>query len=198
MAKKSINKIFLFPLTLAVIFFASIIIIFSPVGKKNIIKLSEAPVEWKTYTNYQYGFEFQYPSNWIKENESANKICFNSPESHFQTMETGYDTDLCVSFSQNINDVTNPYEVPLVTYKDLNNFYEKTSTNPVIEYKWSGSATVNNNNGYKYVSCGNGCYFGIIFENKKGIYQIKFITAWDESYLTDIQNQILSTFKFIE
>ena len=39
MTKKSKNKIFLFPLTLAVILFASIIIIFSPVGKKSIIKI---------------------------------------------------------------------------------------------------------------------------------------------------------------
>jgi len=39
MAQKVKNKIFLFPLALAVIFFASIIIIFSPVGKKNIINL---------------------------------------------------------------------------------------------------------------------------------------------------------------
>lgn len=31
------NKIFFFPLSLAVIFFSSIIIIFSPIGKKNII-----------------------------------------------------------------------------------------------------------------------------------------------------------------
>lgn len=35
------NKIFLFPLSLAVIFFASIIIIFSPVGKKNIIDITQ-------------------------------------------------------------------------------------------------------------------------------------------------------------
>jgi len=38
MDKKAINKIFLFPLSLIVIFFSSLIIIFSPVGKKNIIK----------------------------------------------------------------------------------------------------------------------------------------------------------------
>lgn len=57
------NKIFLFPISLAVIFFASIIIIFSPMGQKKIIKVTKPPVEWKTYTNNQYGFEFQYPSN---------------------------------------------------------------------------------------------------------------------------------------
>lgn len=34
------NKIFIFPLSLAVIFFASMIIIFSPVGKKNIVKVT--------------------------------------------------------------------------------------------------------------------------------------------------------------
>lgn len=193
------NKIFLFPLALAVIFFASFIIIFSPVGKKNIIKISPTspPISWQTYTNDQYGFEFQYPSNWIKENESTNQICFNSSETHFQAIKNGYDIDFCVSFSQNINGVINPYTTPSVTYEDLNDFYNKTSTNPAIEYQWSGLITVNNNNGYKYVSCGHGCYFGIIIENNKGIYEIEFITAFDESKLTDIQKQILSTFKFL-
>ncbi len=38
--KVSYSKIFLFPLSLAIIFFSSIIIIFSPVGKKNIIKIT--------------------------------------------------------------------------------------------------------------------------------------------------------------
>lgn len=194
------NKIFLFPLALAVIFFSSIIIIFSPVGKKNIIKITPTspPIFWKTYSNDQYGFEFQYPSNWIKENESTNQICFNSSETHFQTIKNGYDIDFCVSFSQNINGVINPYTTPSVTYEDLNDYYNKTSTNPAIEYQWSGLITVNNNNGYKYVSCGHGCYFGIIIENNKGIYEMEFITAFDESKLTDIQKQILSTFKFTD
>ncbi len=49
MAKKSINKIFLFPLTLAVIFFASMIIIFSPVGKKNIIKITPTLIPSSDY-----------------------------------------------------------------------------------------------------------------------------------------------------
>ena len=40
--KVSHSKIFLFPLSLAVIFFASMIIIFSPAGKKNIIKVTSA------------------------------------------------------------------------------------------------------------------------------------------------------------
>lgn len=56
------NKIFLFPFTLLVIFFASFIIILSPNSqKKTIIALpSPSPAELKTYTNSQYGFEFQY------------------------------------------------------------------------------------------------------------------------------------------
>ncbi len=74
MAKKSINKIFLFPLSLIVIFFSSLIIIFSPVGKKNIIKVTVAPVEWQTYTNNQYGFEFQYPNNWHIFNREDNSV----------------------------------------------------------------------------------------------------------------------------
>ncbi|MFA5025567.1 MAG: hypothetical protein WC503_03620 [Candidatus Shapirobacteria bacterium] len=45
MKNKSINKIFLFPLSLAVIFFSSMIIIFSPVGKKSIIKISTISAE---------------------------------------------------------------------------------------------------------------------------------------------------------
>lgn len=69
------NKIFLFPISLAVIFFASIIIILSSVGQKNIIALptptpAPIPTDWKTYTNKKYGFEFQYPKDWeIRETE---------------------------------------------------------------------------------------------------------------------------------
>lgn len=54
------NKIFLFPLSLAVILFASIIIIFSPVGKKNIINPSSLP--WQTFTGKNFDISFRYPS----------------------------------------------------------------------------------------------------------------------------------------
>jgi hypothetical protein len=59
------NKIFLLTLVLSVIFFASFIIIFSPVGKKNIIKTTPTPIidtsTWKTYSNKLYSIEFQHP-----------------------------------------------------------------------------------------------------------------------------------------
>lgn len=73
------NKIFLFPFSLLVIFFASFIIIFSPVGKKNIIKLTPTPTptaapipaDWKTITfkgcntkNSNFTYKIKTPKAW--------------------------------------------------------------------------------------------------------------------------------------
>lgn len=44
------NKAYFFPFSLLVIFFASFIIIFSPVGKKNIIKITPTPTLTPTPT----------------------------------------------------------------------------------------------------------------------------------------------------
>lgn len=60
------NKIFLFPLSLAVIFFSSIIIIFSPVGNKNIIKIT--PTVFPT-SNY-----ICPKSDWIDCMPGPNKV----------------------------------------------------------------------------------------------------------------------------
>jgi hypothetical protein len=69
--KVSHSKIFLFPLSLAVIFFASFIIILSPVGKKNIIKITQPSIEWKTITlkgcsteNPKFMYEIEIPKVW--------------------------------------------------------------------------------------------------------------------------------------
>ena len=43
------KPIYLFPFSLLVIFFASFIIIFSPVGKKNLIKLTPTPTPTPNY-----------------------------------------------------------------------------------------------------------------------------------------------------
>lgn len=61
------NKIFLWPLSLAVIFFASFIIIFSPIRSKTIIKtpvVTPTPANTKNYFNSVYQFGFSYPLTW--------------------------------------------------------------------------------------------------------------------------------------
>lgn len=89
MANKSKNMIFLFPLSLAVIFFSSIIIIFSPVGKKNIIALPTptisptlTPVPWQTYRNEKYSFELQYlPNKYFNESDNGKLWLYGLPDS---------------------------------------------------------------------------------------------------------------------
>lgn len=61
------NKIFLWPLSLAVIFFASFIIIFSPIRSKTIIKtpaVTPTPTNTKNYFDSVYKFGFSYPLTW--------------------------------------------------------------------------------------------------------------------------------------
>src|SRR6266404_438013 len=36
--------------------------------------------DWKSYTNSQYGFELQLPSNWQVDSQYENVVSFNSPE----------------------------------------------------------------------------------------------------------------------
>jgi hypothetical protein len=48
----------------------------SPVQNLSVAGLSNMPAEsgWKTYSNKKYGFEFQYPSTWTKEDKETEVI----------------------------------------------------------------------------------------------------------------------------
>jgi len=81
------NKSFLLTLVLSVIFFASFVIIFSQVGKKNTIALPTNTIisvidtsTWKIYKSEKYGILFKYPNHYqVKEvNDVTNPSYTNS------------------------------------------------------------------------------------------------------------------------
>ena len=99
---KSINKIFLFPLTLAVIFFASFIIILSPAGKKNIVNVvtpTPSPTVLESNIGKQIGYiNKAYYKNkktyididyveWVDDDSSPNGFTVRNNDSSFRSIE---------------------------------------------------------------------------------------------------------------
>lgn len=83
---------------------------------------------WKTYTNSQYGFNFQYPSSWTYELYQGNYISFFPP---------GKSPDPSLEYSGDIsvNVIDNPRQLDLKTFEQSQNnnlFAESSSQAPLI------------------------------------------------------------------
>jgi len=53
-------------------------------------------------------------------------------------------------------------------------------------------------NAYEVIIGGYGAYYSILIEKNHHLYEILFGNRWDKSELTKIDNQILSTFRFLD
>ena len=200
--KNTKTSIYFFPAILAVLFTSSILIIFFSFNSQTTIPIqtpTPTPIvetsTWETYKNDQYGFEFKYPSNWIKEREGLYSVDYNSPETHNNKRILG--TDLIVSFGY-IPNIDSFLPVPTGVYKNLQDYFSKNVSFPegLREIIYIGQISVNGYIGYKVINGGHYDNFEVLFENDKGIYSLSFQSASDESHLTSVQKQILSTFKF--
>ena len=60
-----------------------------------------------------------------------------------------------------------------------------------------GNISLNNKEAHEVIIGGHGQNYGVMIEND-GIYELSFLRTYDKSKLTAIENQILSTFKFID
>ncbi len=185
MANKPKNKIFIFPINHAVIFFSSIIIIFSPVSKKNIIKITQAPLEWKTYTNDQFGFEFQYPNNWAITTESLLESILSLwkvRELNDYEKKFGYFSDISFSSQSNIS---------LSDYVKENYPKDDPEVNKITKTELNGYEA------YYVDICGHFCNTKIVIGGHK-IIVISLYNISSQLEITPEINQILSTFKFIK
>ncbi len=141
------------------------------------IASSDPTLNWKTYFNKDYGFEFQYPSNWSIscENNTTCELVSNTNSDKLLELTTSH---LVIEFYK-----------PNISYSNFVEFLKYFSN----EYDYSfKDKKINNIEGKINLMDKNMLYY---FFEAKGVY---VGAVWKSSGDSNLTNEILSTFKFIE
>jgi len=187
------SKIFLFPISLAVIFFSSIIILFSPVAKKTIITLPNLP-SWQTYANSYDNYQISYPLDWEIVKDSPEEFVLEKPNYARISIDS-------------LNSAG--FTLPVKTWINENN--AKLLKDPNRHPASMTIQIIDNDDVLKSISdivTVNASFFGqdgkqYIFPHQKKIFSITGIYFTEDSpseeqiaSISDEINKILSTFKF--
>lgn len=142
---------------------------------------------WKTYNNSKYGFEFQYPENWVISNCGTEKseslvIYFNADK--YCDVNSDHDISATADIFINKDNLDNRLKNLTVGSGIFS-----TSTGDSVQ-----DITIGNNIGAKRL---NGKYLnGIIFGYKNYVYDINLQGISEKD--SQIFNKVLSTFKFTQ
>ncbi len=164
--------------------------------------VSDQTSDWKTYTNAQYGFEFKYPSDWAFSSDVINmtvpvpRFFLNSPETAQQMKlerQSGKEADL-VEIFEDIRLIISPhtegdiYSNIISENNKYKNLYKKIMISGEPGYQTIFSDTKHNPYSANVAH--------ILVEHKGLIYNFDFYNLPSKDDLTDIDKQILSSFKF--
>jgi len=202
MAKKAINKIFLFPFSLIVIFFSSLIIIFSPVGNKNIIKITPTitptpisdQITWETYTNSTDNYQISYPSTW-KLTKEAEKIILEKPDYARISIDSSNELGITLPIkiwiskynSKLLNDPNRHPAASTINLIDNDNVLKNIPNVVTVDADFFGQG------GKEYIFSYNKKIFSIT-----GIYFVEDLPNEERIVSVSAEiNEILSTFKFL-
>lgn len=157
---------------------------------------------WKTYTNAEYGFEFKYPNDWefiedVKKQQPLLKL--TSPET---IIAIANESEKQKNYGPLIGDDILIYYYPTVldipknTTKanSLDEYILKASAN--VDVEKIGEIQINNAKAIEATPLGENSAYWLYLEKNNHIYLIAFNNIPDKKFLTNIENQILSTFKF--
>lgn len=179
-------------------------------GARTDEDLAEIPVvvhqtsDWKTYTNTQYGFEFKYPKDWIFSSDVINmtvpvsRFFVNSPQTAQQMkleQQSGKDVDLR-EISEDVRLIIDQH-TPNDTYSTIisdSNKYKNLYKKVMISGE-TGYQTIISDTGHNSYSSN---VANILVEHRGLIYSFDFYNLPSKDDLSDIDKQILSTFKFID
>lgn len=158
---------------------------------------------WKTYKNEKYGFEIKYPKSWVMAEVNSGFVDDDGAIVTFETPDTdelieekmispGYRHNLVISYWDTIGDepegkINNLNAKSIPDYLKKNPFVQKISETTIAGYK-----------AYEILSVGYGQAYGIWIDKEGHVYKLYFSRTWDKSKLGEIENNMLSTFKFID
>ena len=153
--------------------------------------------DWKVYRNEEFGFEMRYPEKWIIEDMSHDKypthsVCFISKEREKSKLfgERVCYCDIQIHLSSSLEYLPrNQYKLPLKEWLEQDGIQkfkgEETKISGVMGYV------------AETISCDSDLPEKNIFLEFEG-KQYHIVQNFDNRFSVDENNQILSTFKFIE
>jgi len=157
---------------------------------------------WQIYRNKEYGFEISFPEDWFFREGwhvplMIDTITLNSPE--WEKMRDApiggvYVEDIIITFEK----IT---KYGVTTIDEL--IKKAEEDDPQLPFFTpfvpEGKTTIADREAYEIVICGYGCEYTIFIEKDGYLYKIAFTKAWsDKSDLSEVERQILSTFKFLD
>ena len=170
-------------------------------GLLDTTKISEkGSANWNEYSDIENGYTLNYPSTWNKRLEKDGIILISPSESHPQLNESSVG-DIYVP----VNDV----EIRVCGDKMICTNTPEISNKLLSQDKYNNSVIIlrdeyyprvlltNRARGFGYqVTYKNWTNFKVDVQHYNRIYQIHFSSSENGNKLTDIQKQILSTFRF--
>jgi hypothetical protein len=156
--------------------------------------------DWKTYRNEEYGFEFRYPKDWLMEknagiNFKPSIVSITGPETRKVIDEAEGSGGYCEGCGPNISFYHHQALTDISGY-DVTSITELVAKDPT--YTKLGTRKIGELSMTEMRVGGLGSYYDLIIDRgEKGIFEIFFGWAEGPDELTETENQILSTFKFI-
>ncbi len=141
--------------------------------------------DWKTYRNEEYGFEFKYPSNWVK----------------LDNYQTDPDLITIVSSNESADNVSKCYEgcgPDLWFYHYKNIDLEKYINDPGNLLFNPKKIKIDGQTAYEVDEAGFSSYYAVLVQKGNDVYKILGYNNQLSLSSNTIESQILSTFKFID